>query len=381
VDRRVMTPRDRCHYYFFFVGFQPSPDLDASAKPEAGYAGFEASLDDPHTFVSGFSGPGHQILNAAPDGLYKICHHCAFTVDVRYCVECGALLQRRGVELGCELCGLLLRYKFCARCGRPYLTDRRLNILPPRRVDPASELLLRLQRPKKGVRGFVYGDLQEWFYMYDEPANRWKTCWALLAEQFLVLFCRLQFPQPSRIVPLQCRKLAMYEYHNDHDEFMIEIDPSDDGLDDSCRLITTDARIGQRWFHRMRLNARCRAVEDYYAIGEPYFELHGLVRRSRCHKRLTHELFLVTSVEKRNFEPEQVQKIRMSIALFKLLRHPALIDIKDVFESASKFFVVIPQLPGISYLGLAGICSSRCDREVSLMRPLSVSSSSPLSTL
>jgi serine/threonine protein kinase len=182
--------------------------------------------------------------------------------------------------------------------------------------------------------------------MYDEPANRWKTCWALLAEQFLVLFCRLQFPQPSRIVPLQCRKLAMYEYHNDHDEFMIEIDPSDDGLDDSCRLITTDARIGQRWFHRMRLNARCRAVEDYYAIGEPYFELHGLVRRSRCHKRLTHELFLVTSVEKRNFEPEQVQKIRMSIALFKLLRHPALIDIKDVFESASEFFVVIPQLPG-----------------------------------
>jgi serine/threonine protein kinase len=54
----------------------------------------------------------------------------------------------------------------------------------------------------------------------------------------------------------------------------------------------------------------------------------------------------------KNFEPEQVQKIRMSIALFKLLRHPALIDIKDVFESASKFFVVIPQLPGISYLGL-----------------------------
>jgi hypothetical protein len=142
------------------IRFQPSPDLDASAKPEAGYAGFEASLDDPHTH-----------------GLYKICHHCAFTVDVRYCVECGALLQRRGVELGCELCGLLLRYKFCARCGRPYLTDRRLNILPPRRVDPASELLLRLQRPKKGVRGFVYGDLQEW------------RCWPRAIPTTMSSFC------------------------------------------------------------------------------------------------------------------------------------------------------------------------------------------------
>lgn len=84
--------------------------------------------------------------------------------------------------------------------------------------------------------------------------------------------------------------MTMDEYHDDHDEFVIEIAASDDGQDVPCKLITTDARIGQRWFRRMRLSSRRRAVEVVLAAARSLstglmMGAAGLLRDRRSHVR------------------------------------------------------------------------------------------------
>ncbi|KMS93403.1 hypothetical protein BVRB_031830, partial [Beta vulgaris subsp. vulgaris] len=85
---------------------------------------------------------------------------------------------------------------------------------------------------------------------------------------------------------------------------------------------------------------------DYYAIGECVFKLTGLVQRCICRHRLTREKFVVTIIDKAVFDDFQIAKIRTSFALFKLLHHPTLTNVKDVFESATQFCCTVPQLDG-----------------------------------
>lgn len=251
-----------------------------------------------------------------------------------FCFKCGKRLVRfsgsPASNISCTTigCGFELALKFCPACAHP---------VPTGIVEPSLHGGIRQAEPIEGYLMKVGKTLKQ-------PTQRYYR----VRDSFLYTFQKESDVKPSDVLFLQG---CFIEPVNHEDKFKnpklrygLEIIVSEEPRT-SRVLYAKTAEERANWIRVLQLHANVHNIEDYYTIGR---EL-GVGRFSHVYaavSKATGKTYAVKVIEKAQLDAKEREALRTELAILKLVQHPNIIRLKNVFESRRQIQIVMSYVPG-----------------------------------
>eukprot|EP00943_MAST-04B_sp_MAST-4B-sp1_P001807 g1807.t1 len=128
--------------------------------------------------------------------------------------------------------------------------------------------------------------------------------------------------------------------------FGIEIMTSTGGERDVRQLYATTKRDQEFWISALRKASDTKSIDLEYEI----LQQIGIGRFSkvyRCKKKNgSNEEYAVKIMQKESMNAKELELLRMEIAVMKLMTHPNVITLEDIYESKSKIHIVMELVRG-----------------------------------
>ena len=291
------------------------------------------------------------------------CVNCGFTCS--HCHLCGSPLQLEaethyshcsnvttGVCTGFSTKGMLT---YCLQCGHrmqpdvaasPVETDFRVL---QREIPQAGAATLPTAFPTRTHDGEVherenvrYEGLL--FKRTGALVKQWKSRWVLVHGSFLYFFKQRQHIEAQFIIFLEGCFIEIPEEdeHADENYYGFEI------ITKTHKHTVYARSVEERrnWVRTLRRAAKTQAVEEFYdlkrSIGKGKFAVVY-----EAVSRLNGKSYAVKVVSKSVMENNQHEQeaLRAEIAILKLMSHPNVIHMKEVFEDQHNIYIVMPLIP------------------------------------
>ena len=174
--------------------------------------------------------------------------------------------------------------------------------------------------------------------------KHWKQRWVLVRDSFIYFFKEREAIDAKFIIFLDGCFIELPE----EDEYASERYYGFEIITRTHKHTVYTRTVEERraWVRALRLAAKTQAVEEFYdlgrAIGKGKF---AVVYEAR--QRASGKLFAIKVVSKSMIESNQQEQeaLRAEIAILKLMSHPNVINMKEVFEDHSNIYIVMPLVP------------------------------------
>lgn len=255
------------------------------------------------------------------------CNHCGYVLDVRHCFRCGRQLldQRQNPgALQCTDCGDLFtsKIKYCVRCGT-FFADREPELKLTRKIDSHEGYLYK----KQWIRGTMK---KRWFEIKGRVLYYYKERTDI--KPLLVIFLAGCFIE-------QVTGDASNKF-----KYGIEIIVSEKPKR-TTRLYAETADDRTLWVAALKQHANVHNIEDFYHIGDELgVGAFSSVRVARS--KVTGEKYAAKMIDKTELKEEEKEALRTEIAVLKLVDHPNIIKLKNVFETRRQISLVMSYVAG-----------------------------------
>jgi calcium/calmodulin-dependent protein kinase I len=186
-----------------------------------------------------------------------------------------------------------------------------------------------------------------WLYKVGARVKTFRRRWYWLQHNLLWWYSAREEGQPrgalflegSYAKPLADAAAERSGYHG----FVIH---TSSAHGDRTRVLYAASREARdEWLAVLRAACRCVPFEEDYALGR---EL-GAGRFSRVYaatRRATGEQFAVKLIQKDALSAGERELLRTEIAILKLVQHPHIVRLEDVYESGGQLFIVMELMEG-----------------------------------
>eukprot|EP00475_Leptophrys_vorax_P037543 TRINITY_DN6486_c0_g1_i7.p1 TRINITY_DN6486_c0_g1~~TRINITY_DN6486_c0_g1_i7.p1 ORF type:complete len:765 (+),score=168.23 TRINITY_DN6486_c0_g1_i7:343-2295(+) len=266
-----------------------------------------------------------------------LCPNCKW--QPQFCYSCGEKINTAG--LLCNYCGLLLpkgrKLAHCMNCAHE-LERKEEKISPepgvPHSVEPHedekdSELVIRS------------GPL----YRKSSVMKQWKRRWYILTPNFLYCFKKQNDEQPERVTFIEGCYIEFQLTDDEPGYFGFEVIRGDEN-EEQTKLILYAQSVEdrQRWVADMRKSAKTVPITDIYDIGAQI----GKGKFSLVHfayEKSTGDKYAVKILDKKKIEESEKEALRQEIAILNVVRHPRVVQMREVFETPDKLYIVLKLYP------------------------------------
>jgi len=254
------------------------------------------------------------------------CSECQYELVFAFCVKCGRATSSSGV---CECSsamygGSLDNVTYCPKCGSMF---------------PKFEPKLHDNLISDSYQGYE-GTLSKVGARFKSLHSRWYV----LKDHYLYSFKKQGENKPDKVLALQgCYvEPANHERTSPKLKYGLEIIISDDH---SLFLYCENEDERQHWLSAMRQHAGVLDIHDYYELGKELgVGRFSVVRHGR--NKATNANFAIKVLDKTEMDVKEREAVNQEISILKLVSHPNLIRLKNVFEDRRTLYLVLSYVSG-----------------------------------
>eukprot|EP00742_Colponemidia_sp_Colp-10_P002797 GILJ01002991.1.p1 GENE.GILJ01002991.1~~GILJ01002991.1.p1 ORF type:complete len:769 (+),score=114.17 GILJ01002991.1:198-2504(+) len=304
------------------------------------------------------------------------CPMCQAPTVFHFCFRCGSPLDSH--NRNCNGCRILYSdVAFCGNCGQALRRAERKNsnldtaTLTAKAAQAAQLLGYSPARnssvgssssgspTNQQVPPFSLGAIQSmnsmeivdpqvkveesgWLGKFGRSLKQYKERWFFLKDKFMYSYRRPSDSAPSSVIFLEgC---------------FVEEDAEDEPKPNRYGFAITSAthkRVlyakteaeREKWIQALRRATRDVPLHEYYELKEELGRGKFGIVRLAVHKR-THQRFAVKIISKKNMQESEREFIRTEVAILKLVRHPNIVKLMDIFENADYLYLVMELMDG-----------------------------------
>lgn len=279
------------------------------------------------------------------------CPMCRQEIRVAHCPKCGSLLgyketdEDNGVP-SCVSCPWSLTdIKYCYGCGQP-LQSQLASLTHGEDVPHQSALKLWSE---PSFAAFRRKDdtlvLAGWLFKVGHRLGRWTKRFYVLRDRFLYYYPGRRSETPKGVYFLQnCLiNLKCYTGLRDHRaKYGIDI-AFTNGKTRS--LYATSAKDQDTWFQHLLRASMYTSVHDVYSLQEEIGRgKFSVVYRATCKK--TREEVAIKILSKACLSSDGKELLRTEVSVLKLLKHPNVTSLVDVFDSSDYLYLALEWVTG-----------------------------------
>jgi len=235
--------------------------------------------------------------------------------------------------------GVALEFAFCPKCGSKLSHSCEDGALPTLDGGAAS-------RKSNGASSNVPGVIHEGsIKMAVGKFNQLKRRYIVLHGKFLYVYKNKQKPFPETVVFIQgyfaeiskSQKFSNFQY--------IMLNPPNGSSGRAVHLYTVSLEDANKWLEALEVAAQTVSIRKYYELGETLGT--GSFASVRIAKeKATGRRVAVKIIEKKVIDGKQKEYIRIEMSVMKLVRHPNVMRLEQVFETKSEIYMVMPLYAG-----------------------------------
>jgi len=245
--------------------------------------------------------------------------------DIKYCCQCGSKLVLARIDIKTINNGI---------------DNEEENIQP--KIDLIDVNIANKNQAKKIVS--KSGDL----WKLGRKTNTWVSRYYVIKDKFLYQFKTKKSDEPQSVL-----FISGWFFTEKNDEFIkkgyygIEIHPPHGQVTYqlSGKMLyakTNDDRI--KWIKELQIAASTVAIQQHYTIGKPLGKGHFSVVHLGTHK-VTNKKYAIKIIEKKRIDAREKLALRNEIAIMKLVDHPSIIRMNDVYEDRKCIYMVMTLVP------------------------------------
>jgi len=161
-----------------------------------------------------------------------------------------------------------------------------------------------------------------------------------LRNKFLYQFKKESSVHPDRAMFLQGYFLEEVQSNN---WYGFRLSPPSESDLKAVELFSKDFQDVQKWVAGLRSACKTINIEDYYDIGEQIgYGAFSVVHR--CTEKSTGDVYALKKMKKDRFDEESKKGLQNEIAIMKIVRHPGLVQLKDLYTTQQNIYMVMPLL-------------------------------------
>ena len=271
--------------------------------------------------------------------------------------------------INCTNCEQILNISFCGGCGKKVTKDtfsKELIFKP----DDGLDALENLPRPSIDYstfhepKGSIYspaktGEIKSiinsrdvsmsgWLMKLGGRFGAWKRRYYWIDGKFCYYTKQSgNMTKPDGAVYLEGAYISRIKQDKDDGKhFGIEIMTSAGGERDVRQLFASTLKDQNSWISALKKASDIKSIENEYDI----LQQIGVGRFSkvyRCKKKNgSNEEFAVKIMQKDSMDIKELELLRTEIAVMKLMTHPNVITLEEIYESKSKIHIVMELIRG-----------------------------------
>ena len=227
------------------------------------------------------------------------------------------------------LCLEFNKFKFCPNCGKETVRTKAASIAVPQQVDNTAE-----------IENHMSGKLK----VYGGKFNRHSPRWVVLNGKFLYIFKKKETEFPDTVFFIQGYFIQLIQ--NEHGNYhLIKLIPPSGANARPANFYTSKYDEAQKWHEALELAAQTVSIEKFYQMGESLGKGSFAEVRVATEKESNRKV-AVKIIQKKVIDGKQKEYIRIEMSVMKLVNHPNVMALEQVFETKTKIFMVMPLYNG-----------------------------------
>eukprot|EP01083_Nonionella_stella_P285590 972175_1 len=172
-----------------------------------------------------------------------------------------------------------------------------------------------------------------------------KTRYIVLHGKFLYIYKNKNKPFPETVVFIQGyfaelsinQKFPNYQY--------IRLNPPTGSTGKAVHLYADNKTDANKWLEILEISAQTVSISRYYELGD-ILGKGSFAHVCKAKEKLSGRKVAVKIIEKKIIDGKQKEYIRIEMSVMKLVRHPNVMRLEQVFETKSTIYMVMPLYVG-----------------------------------
>jgi hypothetical protein len=271
-------------------------------------------------------------------GVQITCRCCDYDISACFCAYCGSVLKKvHDRSLSCPYCiseNRVVECQFCVNCGSGlHHTGSDTGDSEPLLFDMTMD---DIYCPTEGYL---------WKTGQHLTISTWVQRWCKLNGNFMYTYRSDTANKPTGMICLEDAHIERVDHSKLHlrMKFGLQIYSPINQLKRCFYGATEPDR--DKWFKPLRKAARQFCFEDFYTIngkiGEGKFaNVYSCIRKRKNQK------CAVKVINKYDVRQSDRAGLRNEIAVLQFVHHPNVVHLKNVFETRSRMYIVMPLVEG-----------------------------------
>jgi calcium/calmodulin-dependent protein kinase I len=282
-----------------------------------------------------------------PDAAVLECDTCGWKCN--YCFACGKALQvNLAGSIQCSSCGPLCTsvgsVSFCMQCGSRVEASSRSDSKSTSSTSTKIGRSLTI-RHKSHTPNHQTAHQEGELFKQGKRLKQWVGRWYILHDNFLYIFRSQDARAPNEVVFLEGCFVEQQLIDQQPGYYGFELIQPAAHTEKKSKvkvLYATSPDERQLWVTALRRGAQTYSIREFYHIGKEI----GIGRFSVVYEA-THiksgKVMAAKVIDKKRIDsdPSESESLRTEIAILRLVQHPSIVHLADIFESRSKLYIVM----------------------------------------
>ena len=223
------------------------------------------------------------------------------------------------------------RFQFCPNCGKKMTRPHSKSV---------GNLQIAASEDSSEIENRMAGKLK----IQAGKLKLHSSRWVVLNGKFLYIFKNKEKEFPDTVFFIQGYfiQFVKNEHHNLH---LIKLIPPSGANSRTASFYTSHEDEAKKWTEKLELAAQTVSIEKFYDMGNSLGKGSFAEVRIAKEKESGREV-AVKIIQKKVIDGKQKEYIRIEMSVMKLVNHPNVMKLEQVFETKTKVFMVMPLYNG-----------------------------------
>eukprot|EP01083_Nonionella_stella_P040509 109928_1 len=236
-------------------------------------------------------------------------------------------------------CGMRM-FNFCPKCGS------KLEHAAHEDVEPRPQLSLDPVVNSVGSRAVLNNVLREGnLKMAVGKFRQLKTRYIVLHGKFLYIYKSSTRSFPSTVVFIQGYFASLSVNEKFPNYSYIGLNPPSGSTGKAVHLYCDSLSSAQSWLEALEISAQTVSISRYYQLLD-ILGKGSFAQVCEAKEKASGRKVAVKIIEKKVIDGKQKEYIRIEMSVMKLVRHPNVMRLEQVFETKTKIYMVMPLYAG-----------------------------------
>jgi len=237
-------------------------------------------------------------------------------------------------------------FSFCPKCGKKLTqpaAESGANLALPTMnsnnasLKNASSSSMNRAANENGFEGNLKMDVGKF--------RQLKTRYIVLHGKFLYIYKNKNKPFPETVVFIQGYFAELTKNQKFPNYHYIRLNPPGGSTGKAVHLYTDSKQDANKWLEALEISAQTVSISKYYELGEVLGK-GSFAQVCQAKEKQSGRKVAVKIIEKKVIDGKQKEYIRIEMSVMKLVRHPNVMRLEQVFETKSKIYMVMPLYTG-----------------------------------